>query len=132
MGLLSPIMNICMNGLMIAIYLIGAILINNVTSNNFSDIVLERVNVIGNMTNFSQYAIQVVMAFMMLIMIFIILPRTIVSGNRIYEVLKTKPSIIDGNQAKNLEKQMVKLNLEMFLFHIIKIPCLLLVIFHLK
>ena len=132
MGLLSPIMNICMNGLMIAIYLIGAILINNVTSNNFSDIVLERVNVIGNMTAFSQYAIQVVMAFMMLIMIFIILPRTIVSGNRIYEVLKTKPSIIDGNQAKNLEKQMVKLNLEMFLFHIIKIPCLLLVIFHLK
>lgn len=104
MGLLSPIMNICMNGLMIAIYLIGAILINNVTSNNFSDIVLERVNVIGNMTAFSQYAIQVVMAFMMLIMIFIILPRTIVSGNRIYEVLKTKPSIIDGNQAKNLEK----------------------------
>lgn len=89
-------------------------------------------NVIGNMTAFSQYAIQVVMAFMMLIMIFIILPRTIVSGNRIYEVLKTKPSIIDGNQAKNLEKQMVKLNLEMFLFHIIKIPCLLLVIFHLK
>lgn len=105
MGLLSPIMNVCMNGLMIAIYFIGAILINAITSNDFNNVVLERVNVIGNMTAFSQYAIQVVMAFMMLIMIFIILPRTIVSGNRIYEVLKTKPSIIDGKQENSLEKE---------------------------
>lgn len=105
MGLLSPIMNVCMNGLMIAIYFIGAILINAITSNDFNNVVLERVNVIGNMTAFSQYAIQVVMAFMMLIMIFIILPRTIVSGNRIYEVLKTKPSITDGKQESSLEKE---------------------------
>lgn len=105
MGLLSPIMNVCMNGLMIAIYFIGAILINAITSNDFNNVVLERVNVIGNMTAFSQYAIQVVMAFMMLIMIFIILPRTIVSGNRIYEVLKTKPSITDGKQENSLEKE---------------------------
>lgn len=105
MGLLSPIMNVCMNGLMIAIYFIGAILINAITSNDFNNVVLERVNVIGNMTAFSQYAIQVVMAFMMLIMIFIILPRTIVSGNRIYEILKTKPSITDGKQENSLEKE---------------------------
>lgn len=105
MGLLSPIMNVCMNGLMIAIYFIGAILINAITSNDFNNVVLERVNVIGNMTAFSQYTIQVVMAFMMLIMIFIILPRTIVSGNRIYEVLKTKPSITDGKQENSLEKE---------------------------
>ena len=105
MVLLSPIMNVCMNGLMIAIYFIGAILINAITSNDFNNVVLERVNVIGNMTAFSQYAIQVVMAFMMLIMIFIILPRTIVSGNRIYEVLKTKPSITDGKQENSLEKE---------------------------
>lgn len=105
MGLLSPIMNVCMNGLMIAIYFIGTILINAITSNDFNNVVLERVNVIGNMTAFSQYAIQVVMAFMMLIMIFIILPRTIVSGNRIYEVLKTKPSITDGKQENSLEKE---------------------------
>lgn len=105
MGLLSPIMNVCMNGLMIAIYFIGAILINAITSNDFNNVVLERVNVIGNMTAFSQYAIQVVMAFMMLIMIFIILPRTIVSGNRIYEVLKTKPSITDSKQENSLEKE---------------------------
>lgn len=105
MGLLSPIMNVCMNGLMIAIYFIGAILINAITSNDFNNVFLERVNVIGNMTAFSQYAIQVVMAFMMLIMIFIILPRTIVSGNRIYEVLKTKPSITDGKQENSLEKE---------------------------
>lgn len=54
MGLLSPIMNVCMNGLMIAIYFIGAILINAITSNDFNNVVLERVNVIGNMTAFSQ------------------------------------------------------------------------------
>ena len=104
-GLLSPIMKLCMNLIMIAIYFIGAILINAITSNDFNNVVLERVNVIGNMTAFSQYAIQVVMAFMMLIMIFIILPRTIVSGNRIYEVLKTKPSITDGKQENSLEKE---------------------------
>ena len=90
MGLMSPVMSTCMNGLTIAIYWIGAYLINSAP-------VFERKIVIGNMTAFTQYAMQVVMAFMMLIMIFIILPRAIVSAKRIGEVLYTEPTIIDGD-----------------------------------
>ena len=56
------------------------------------------------MAAFTQYAMQVVMSFMMLIMIFIILPRTIISGNRIAEVLKTNSSIVNGNFNGDSEK----------------------------
>ncbi len=101
MGFLSPVMTICMNGLSLAIYWIGAILINNMHLEDYSgDMLLllqERAIVVGNMAAFSQYAMQVVMSFMFLIMVFIILPRTMVSGKRIYEVLRTTPSIKDGN-----------------------------------
>lgn len=100
LGFLGPIMTVCMNGLILAIYWIGAILINNISIADYNGDVytfmMDRVTVVGDMAAFTQYAMQVVMAFMMLIMIFIILPRTIVSGNRIYEVLKTKLSIVDG------------------------------------
>ena len=96
MGFLSPIMTLVMNGLTLSIYWIGAILINNIALTGEAAIA-ERITVVGNMTAFTSYAMQVVMAFMMLIMIFIILPRTIVSGNRIAEVLKTQPSIVGGD-----------------------------------
>lgn len=92
MGLMQPVMNLCMNGLTLAIYWIGAYLINDAE-------ILERPEIIGNMTAFTQYALQVVMAFMLLIMIFIILPRTIVSAERIKEVLDTKPEIVDGKSS---------------------------------
>lgn len=98
MGLMMPVMNLCMNGLTLSIYWIGAYLMNGEAD------VLSRFELIGNMTAFTQYALQVVMAFMMLIMIFIILPRTIVSAGRIREVLQTKPSIVDGEGAEALEK----------------------------
>lgn len=98
MGLMMPVMNLCMNGLTLSIYWIGAYLMNGEAD------VLSRFELIGNMTAFTQYALQVVMAFMMLIMIFIILPRTIVSAGRIREVLQTKPSIVDGSGAEALEK----------------------------
>ena len=88
-GLLMPVMTICMNGLTLAIYWIGAILVNRAE-------IAERAMVIGNMTAFTQYALQVVMAFMMLIMVFIFLPRAIVSARRINEVLDTKNKIIEG------------------------------------
>lgn len=107
MGLLNPVMTVCLNGLTLAIYWIGALLINDIVPENPADltamlpVLSERVAVMGNMAAFSQYAMQVVMSFMMLIMIFIILPRTMVSANRIREVLDTKPSIRDGaGQAK--------------------------------
>ncbi|MCQ2796799.1 MAG: ABC transporter ATP-binding protein/permease [Bacilli bacterium] len=86
MGLLMPVMSMAMSGLTLAIYWIGAILVNQAKA-------LERITVIANMTAFTQYALQVVMAFMMLILIFILLPRAVVSARRINEVLDTEPSI---------------------------------------
>lgn len=96
MGIMSPLITLIMNVLVLSIYWIGAILINDIPLTSEAS-VLERVGVIGNMTAFSQYALQVVMAFMMLIVIFIILPRTIISARRISEVLKTNPSMSFGN-----------------------------------
>ncbi|MGN1222805.1 MAG: ABC transporter ATP-binding protein [Christensenellales bacterium] len=104
MGFMSPIMTLVMNGLTLAIYWIGALLINDIALTGLVAIE-ERIAVIGNMTAFTQYALQVIMAFMMLIMIFIILPRTVVSGNRIAEVLKTAPSIKSGNSKIDDEKR---------------------------
>lgn len=89
-GLLMPIISMCMNGLSLAIYWIGAYLINKAP-------IMERATLIGNMTSFTQYALQVVMAFMMLIMIFIILPRALVSAKRVNEVLDTKLTLKNGN-----------------------------------
>ena len=97
MGLMMPIMTLVLNGLMLSIYWIGAILVNNISlSGNVQAGIVERVAVVGNMAAFTQYAMQVIMSFMMLIVIFIVLPRTIISGNRIAEVLKTNQSIIGG------------------------------------
>ena len=99
MGFMMPVMTLVMNGLLIAIYWIGAILINNISLSANPDLAIaERVLTVGNMTAFTQYALQVVMSFMMLVVIFIVLPRTIVSGNRIAEVLNTEPSIVNGTK----------------------------------
>lgn len=94
-GIMSPVMTLVMNGLSLAIYWIGAIIINNIALSG-PEAVAERIDTVGNMAAFSQYAMQIVMSFMMLIMIFIILPRTLVSGKRIAEVLKTDSSIVSG------------------------------------
>lgn len=102
MGLMMPVMNTCMSGLTLAIYWIGAILINSAAG------IPEKVELMGSMTAFVQYALQVVMAFMLLIAIFVILPRVMVSAKRINEVLDTQPSILykdtpvnSGAEAKN-------------------------------
>ncbi|MDE5860901.1 MAG: ABC transporter ATP-binding protein/permease [Ruminococcus sp.] len=86
MGVMMPVMMMAMNGLTLAIYWIGAYLINNAE-------IAGRAEVIGNMTAFTQYALQIMGAFMMLVMIFIIMPRTMVSAKRINEVLETQPTI---------------------------------------
>ncbi|MBD5160311.1 MAG: ABC transporter ATP-binding protein [Ruminococcus sp.] len=86
MGVMMPVMMMAMNGLTLAIYWIGAYLINNAE-------ITGRAEVIGNMTAFTQYALQIMGAFMMLVMIFIIMPRTMVSAKRINEVLETQPTI---------------------------------------
>ena len=90
MSLMDPAMTIIMNGLPLSIYAIGAILISKAG-------MLERISTFSSMITFSQYAIQVVMAFVMLIMIFIMLPRAQVSARRVNEVLETKNSIVDGD-----------------------------------
>lgn len=94
MGLMMPLMMMAMNGLTLAIYWIGAYLINNAE-------VAGRAEVIGNMTAFTQYALQIMGAFMMLVMIFIIMPRTMVSAKRINEVLDTEPTIDYKTQEVN-------------------------------
>ncbi|MDE6781540.1 MAG: ABC transporter ATP-binding protein/permease [Ruminococcus sp.] len=86
MGLMMPVMMTVMNGMTLAIYWIGVYLINNAE-------IAGRAELIGNMTAFTQYAMQVVGAFMMLVMIFIIMPRTFVSAKRINEVLETEPTV---------------------------------------
>lgn len=90
MAILSPVMTIVMSGLTLAIYWIGAYLIGDLPTG------AERASLFGQMTAFSGYAMQVVMAFMMLAMIFIILPRAMVSVKRIGEVLDTEAAIKDG------------------------------------
>ena len=104
MGFLTPIMTLCMSGLSLAIYWIAATLMNDIAGATMLETVNERAQLIGNMMAFSQYALQVVGAFMMLIMIFIILPRTMVSAKRIGEVLDTTPSIQYPAEAPETDK----------------------------
>lgn len=89
MSLMDPAMTLIMSGLPLAIYIIGAVLINNAAA-------YEKVGLLANMLTFSQYSIQVVMSFVLLIMIFMMLPRAQVSAKRINEILYTVPTIVDG------------------------------------
>jgi ABC transporter, ATP-binding protein len=93
MAIMNPGMSIIMNGLTLAIYWIGAYLINAAQ-------MMDRVQIFSDMVVFSSYAMQVVMAFMMLMMIFIMLPRASVSAKRINEVLDTKATIKDGSKTE--------------------------------
>lgn len=89
MAFMMPSIQLIMSGLSLAIYWIGAILINQAGISG-------KINLFSDMMVFSQYAIQVVMSFMMLVAIFMILPRASVSAKRINEVLDTETAIKDG------------------------------------
>jgi len=89
MAILQPTMMSIMSGLTLAIYWIGAGLINSAG-------MADKLVIFSNMVVFSSYAIQVIMSFMMLTMIFIMIPRAAVAANRINEVLDTEPAIKDG------------------------------------
>ena len=91
MALMMPGMMIVMNGLMLAIYWIGAYLINAAG-------LMQRITLFSDMVVYIAYAMQVVMAFIMLVMIFIMLPRATVAARRINEVLDTKIHIKDGDK----------------------------------
>ena len=103
MAVFMPGMRLVMSGLTLGIYWIGAYLVENATGAGLNDIVTNKVATMANMMAFSGYAMQVVMAFMMLIMIFMLLPRVQVSAKRINEVLDTKPRILDGKLTQTLE-----------------------------
>jgi len=90
MGIMMPGISMIMNGLSLSIYWIGAYLINAAQG-------ADRVLLFSDMVVFSSYAIQVVMSFMMLIMVFIMLPRAQISANRVNEVLETELTIKNGN-----------------------------------
>jgi ATP-binding cassette subfamily B protein len=89
MSFMMPSIQLVMSGLLLSIYWLGAVLINNAGME-------DKLLLFSDMMVFSQYAIQVVMSFMLLVMIFMILPRASVSANRINEVLETEPTIVDG------------------------------------
>lgn len=91
MAMIGPGMTFIMSGLSVAIYWIGAYLINAAA-------VPDRIALFSNMVVFSSYAMQVVMAFMMVSMIFILMPRASVSAKRIMEVLNTESKIVDGKE----------------------------------
>ena len=97
MATMHPSIFIIMNALTLAIYWIGAVLIQNTTAGNelilFSDMIV-----------FSTYAMQVIMSLLMLIVVFAVFPQAKVSGDRVNEVLNTDSNIIEGTQTKGLEE----------------------------
>ncbi|MDR2708327.1 MAG: ABC transporter ATP-binding protein/permease [Nitrososphaerota archaeon] len=91
MAMLLPVLMAMLNGLSLAIYWIGAYLIDAAQ-------MMDKSTVFADMVIFSNYAMQVIMAFMLMVIIFIMLPRASVSAQRINEVLDTEPSIVDGKE----------------------------------
>ena len=89
MSVLFPGMTLIMSGLTLAIYWVGVYIINEAA-------VTDRLGIFSDMVVFSSYAMQIIMAFMMLVMTFIVLPRAVVSAKRINEVLDTEIKIKDG------------------------------------
>ena len=91
MQVMNPVMRLVMTGVSLGIFWIGAFLIEGAGS------LMEKRVIFSDMVVFSQYAVQVIMSFMMLTIVFIMLPRVMVSVNRVKEVLNTEPKIIDGS-----------------------------------
>jgi ATP-binding cassette subfamily B protein len=88
-AILSPIMYLVMNSLTLAIYFVGSYLIRDA-------LMVDKISLFGDMVVFSSYAMQVIMSFLMLAMIFMMIPRAQVSASRINEVMDTEVSVIDG------------------------------------
>ena len=97
MSVMNPGMNLAMNGLTLGIYWIGAALISAIAVTSPAAM-MERIGLFSDMVVFMQYAMQVIMAFLMLVMIFVMLPRVTVSAGRVNEVLDTKARIVDGKE----------------------------------
>jgi len=103
-ALMMPVMNIGMNGLTLAIYWLGAVLIQQIALTAVQD----RITFFSNVVVFSTYATYVVMSFMMLVMIFMMLPAAQVSAERINEVLERDVNIKEGSVSKGREQGTVE------------------------
>lgn len=103
-ALMMPVMNIGMNGLTLAIYWLGAVLIQQIALTAVQD----RITLFSNVVVFSTYATYVVMSFMMLVMIFMMLPAAQVSAERINEVLERDMNIKEGSVSEGREQGTVE------------------------
>ena len=90
MGIMQPVMYLIMNFITLAIYFVGAYLIDSAN-------LMDKITIFSDMVVFTSYAMQVIMSFLMLAMIFIMYPRASVSADRINEVLETNSKILDGD-----------------------------------
>ncbi|MBT1164862.1 ABC transporter ATP-binding protein [Bifidobacterium felsineum] len=89
MAFMMPLMNTIMNGLMLAVYWIGAYLIDAAA-------LTDKLTLFSNMVVFSNYSVQVIMSFLLMSMVFVLWPRADVSAQRVLEVLDTKPMVENG------------------------------------
>lgn len=101
MSLFGPMMSLVMNGVSLAIYWVGAYIIQAASG-------MEKIALFSDMVVFMSYAVQVIFSFIMLVMIFMMLPRATVSAKRINEILDTKSSIKDGQGAAPVERGTVE------------------------
>ena len=99
MAVIQPVMGLCMNALALVIYWLGAALINQIP---LADTV-SRLNMFSEVVVFSTYATYVVMSFMMMVMIFMMLPSAQVSAERINEVLDCGEGIVEGGVSESGE-----------------------------
>ena len=91
MAFMMPLMNTVLNGLMLAVYWIGAYLIDAAG-------LKDKLTVFSNMVVFSNYSVQVIMSFLLMSMVFVLWPRADVSAQRVLEVIDTEPMVTDGTQ----------------------------------
>ncbi|MCL1823966.1 MAG: ABC transporter ATP-binding protein/permease [Oscillospiraceae bacterium] len=108
MAFMMPSMTLIMSGLSLAIFWIGAHLINNmeaVTPQFMEQQILERIDVFSDMAFISNYAMRIIMSFMLLVMVFFILPRATVSARRINEVLETELKITGGSLTEGVPEK---------------------------
>lgn len=97
-AIMQPIMYLVMYFLTLFIYIIGIYLIQN-------SLMADKISIFGDMIVFSSYSMQVIMSFLMLAMIFMMLPRANVSANRINEVINTKITIENGKLKETPTKE---------------------------
>lgn len=95
MSVMMPLMSTIMNGLSLAIYWIGAYLIEDAGAT-------EKLTLFSNMIVFSSYAVQVIMSFLLMSMVFVLWPRADVSAHRVMEVINAEPLVTSGTRGRGL------------------------------